>query len=608
MGKHHKRHFSDPALIDLLDRTLQHPVVVKSQGKAKKMRSGEAMLRLMVSKACAGDEASLSAIETILKMGGATKEVSAEEANARTIRLPRSLTNDEFDLCISPSRGRERRWCIALSELSEGDRYLVQDRLEEAWHAFRDELNAANDPKMQIRAIGGLGLVADHFLVKGQLETALACAEEARAAPKVVMPQTDIIEPNESDFTWIELVRAYASILVDANSASMKVITNLCMEPAYYKKTWRDVVSEDVARFRSAGLDCRILEPLIGALSDAPAKRGARELTGHSREFQTAEIMLARGELLQAFEEFLQCYQNGFDRDLSISRMEGIVDELLSREQFHKALDLSLTGLQLVSSTVFAVVRAEALSLLGRNDEAKLAYALLLKDAEASTAELVRARLDRYRRLGVWPQIFDAIFNRIGDPSKLQSDSKAVLATDDVLDSDQQEEITGLDIKLLSASDIQSGDQALGAGFTQVAIEIYARCLRASAKALECNLAPHMVTRKVDDREAAIDRLRLIALEKLKIRDTGAMEDIARTVSALASHAKWPERFRSYVRVCAGGSVEEAKFPTQNGEQIGIVLVEMNQLRGAGLWSVPFQEMEDKLRATVVPSAPRLIR
>ena len=112
------------------------------------MPTGEAILRKLMVDANKGNHRSLIALLDIIEMTGRTKDVSDEERARRTIKLPKPMARDEFDLIASPARAKERqRLLLKYQELEtqgcapEGD----PDRIGQTTGTHRSFV-AAMDP------------------------------------------------------------------------------------------------------------------------------------------------------------------------------------------------------------------------------------------------------------------------------------------------------------------------------------------------------------------------------------------------------------------------------------------------------------------------------
>src|SRR5665213_2730176 len=75
------------------------------------MPTGEAIIRKLMVDATRGNHRSLMALLDIIEMTGRTNEVSDEERERRTLKLPKPKSRDEFDLIASRPAPRNGSAC-----------------------------------------------------------------------------------------------------------------------------------------------------------------------------------------------------------------------------------------------------------------------------------------------------------------------------------------------------------------------------------------------------------------------------------------------------------------------------------------------------------------
>ena len=236
-----------PNVSTLTKALFNEPVPVREGGKTRRMPACEAMFRLQVAQAGAGDARSLFTVMDILEMTGRTTEISDEERDKRAMHLPASMTAEEMDLVRNPAceKQRERSRLTAESDperyasekggltvdvpptIRMGDALAADRRFDEALTAYRSEIAACKqdltaDSSNQTaqdrfrRAVGRIGLLADALLHAGEFERAIEFADTAlaEAATSYWVPKTTAFYGHVTTSSmWIRVVRAHACML-----------------------------------------------------------------------------------------------------------------------------------------------------------------------------------------------------------------------------------------------------------------------------------------------------------------------------------------------------------------------------------------------------------
>jgi tetratricopeptide (TPR) repeat protein len=204
------------------------------------MATCEAMLRVLVNKAGQGNGPALSEMLRLLATTGRTTEITDEEREKRSMRLPRPLTREEMDLKMSPARERDRQRYLAMAEINEaasersedatiprdvrdGDDLVLEAAFNDALASFNLEIARckaqldADKTNEQAqcdyrRGVSRVGLLASQLLEAGKFQQARDFADVALAEAASafwITPKT-VLGIDATNIIWIGVVRAHA--------------------------------------------------------------------------------------------------------------------------------------------------------------------------------------------------------------------------------------------------------------------------------------------------------------------------------------------------------------------------------------------------------------
>jgi tetratricopeptide (TPR) repeat protein len=296
------------------------------------MKTCEAIIRLAVVKARNGDARALTTILAILEKLGATKDVTSEERQNRTIKLARALTMEDYDLLYAPAREKERQYYSAIAECDEkdsgetatsfiraGDAFVAQGKLDDALSAYSQQLalgtvNSANTtsggaaPNDWARAVARIGLLADRLVHVGDFTAALTCAEKA------------ISYDAGFNLTWIHLIWAHANMFLGRISEARDFYLGFQSKKNEMFTSWETIILRDFARFQKAGyshplmteIEKKLVEAGWTAEGRSTQKAAAHTINADDQQFmmlnpdhvQTAALFAEQGKLDEAADVY----------------------------------------------------------------------------------------------------------------------------------------------------------------------------------------------------------------------------------------------------------------------------------------------------------------
>ena len=247
-----------PSVADILKSLFNKKVPVREGSRVRMMETCEAIVRLTVVKARSGDGRALTTILAILEKLGATKDVTSEERQNRTIKLARALTMEDYDLLYAPAREKERQYYSAIAECDEkdggetatsfiraGDEFAAQGKIDDALSSYCQQLalgtvqpadtNGIGDWK---RAVARIGLLADQLVQVGNFAAALKCAEKA------------ISYDAGFNLTWIHLIWAHANMFLGRVSEARDFYLRFQSKKNEMFTSWETIILRDFARFQ----------------------------------------------------------------------------------------------------------------------------------------------------------------------------------------------------------------------------------------------------------------------------------------------------------------------------------------------------------------------
>ena len=270
-----------PNIADALKTLFNKKVPVREGNRVRMMNTCEAIIRLAVVKARNGNARALTTVLTILEKLGATKDVTSEERQRRTIKFVRPNTMNDYDLLYAAAREKERQHCCAIAERHEeiadetvvslirtGDDLAAQGKAEEALATYCQQIaictaQVADNPSEPVlqsnykRAIGRIGLLADQCVFAGDFATALQCADEAIARGAGI------------NLTWIQLIRAHANMFLGKSGEARDFYLGFQSKKNELFTSWETVILQDFVKLRKAGHSHRLMIEIEKKLVDA---------------------------------------------------------------------------------------------------------------------------------------------------------------------------------------------------------------------------------------------------------------------------------------------------------------------------------------------------
>jgi tetratricopeptide (TPR) repeat protein len=628
-----------PNVADILARLFNKKISVRGGYGTQLMGACEAIIRNAVTKAQRGDGRMLTTVLEILEMLGATNVVTAEEREKRTGKLPRSFTQDEYELLLGASREKERQYCRAIIErdeaaagepnlipfhILEGDDFKLQGKLNEALAAYRRQIETfqtklskdENDRAAQAeykRAVVRIGLLADQFLLAGDFSAALQCANQA-------------IELGAgTDLTWIALIRAHAKMFLDRTEQARQFYLHFRTPENQSFGSWEPLILQNFGELRNAGhshpLMIEIEKTLVASGWTAEGRRNDRvESTAASHEdehfilmnpdhVQTAALFAKQGKLDEAVYVYRRVLEKCRARlarepantqtlqelELVVVRFGLLAEQFVYHGHFPTALECT-EELIAVAPEQYSLhaIKAHALMFLGHDEEAQAVYLRYrgqkLGDKLWETAVL--ADFKSLRQNGRSHQLMDKI-------EKLFSKNDWVQPPENV-PARAPVDVGLTEVKLREYDDAHSGDRFFEQGNFDEAFKVYCRAIQVC----QAKLASGPTNlQAVDDRERAIIGIcRLvfmftlehnfqkaveIADEAIKLRPNLAGLNLRRAHAIM--FLDFPDEARAlYKQYRSGKAAPERTLQS-------VILEDFATMRDAGLSHPLMDEIEQKL-------------
>lgn len=628
-----------PNVADILARLFNKKISVRGVYGAKLMGACEAIIRNAVAKAQLGDGRMLTTVLGILDMLGATNAVTAEEREKRTGKLPRSFTQDEYELLQAPSREKERQYCRAIIErdevmagepivipspIQEGDEFTLQGKLNEALAAYCQQIavcrtqlaNEVNDSVAQAdqkRAIARIGLLADQLLLAGDFAAALQCADQA------------IAHGAETDLTWIALIRAHVNMFLDKTEQAREFYLHFRTPENQPFSSWEPFILQNFDELRNAGhshaLMIEIEKKLIAGGWTAEGRRSQRvepTVVNHDdRHFilinpdhiQTGGLLAKQGKLDEAANVYRRILEKCRARlarepahaetrqtlELVVLRFGLLAEQFVYHGRFPTALECVETLLAVAPEQYWLhAIKAHTLMFLGHDDEAQDLYLRYrgqkIGDVRWETAVL--ADFKSFHQKGRLHQLMDKI-EKLFSKNNWEQPPENVPAR-------APANVGVIEIKAREYDDVHSGDRLFEQGKFEEAFKIYCR----SIEICQVKLVNGRVNlQAVDDRQIAISRISDLAFlftielnfkkavevadEAIKVQPNSGSPNIRRAHAVMFLDR--PDEARVlYERYRAGKAGHELTWQS-------VIVEDFAKMRNAGLSHPLMDEIEQKL-------------
>lgn len=553
---------------DLLRRLFDKKIEVRDGAEVRAMPAIEAVIRRAVVAARNGDRRALATIEHLRDQMEIAIEVTDEERQRRTQRLPRSLTREEFDLIKSPAREKDRHRYLAVGEDNEGDRLAAQRDVAGALAFYRHALDSCKerlgqDPRnLQLQeelvsSVARFGLLADQLLYAGDFKNALRCTDEVIAeAPLPIACENDgLLEPDDPQLQWIYLIRAHAQMFTGQETEAREFYRRLRGHERVELTSWETVVLQDFARLQNAGhahplmseIERQFTEAGWSATPGAPIMKeilSARQLSPderqhmllHPEHLQTAELSIQQGKLDEAAEIYRRimatcksklargAHDKAARRDLAqaVTGLGTVAHQFMRQGRFPVALECAeeVVGAAPEQLPVHAI-RATALIFIGQASEALEIVSQHRGKAFGgkSWEALVLEAFAEQRTAGRIRPLMSDIEEQLGRPAATAT--PAVLAT----------RVTGP-----LADDLVSGLRLAQQGDFEEAVEVFGRLIAVCQKNIASERA---VSRYGDEQNRAVSELCTLAMHFLSADEFDMAEKAAAYVlSAMPQHVE----------------------------------------------------------------------
>jgi tetratricopeptide (TPR) repeat protein len=540
-----------PNVADILKALFNKKVPVREGARPRMMKTCEAIIRLAVVKARHGDARALTTVLTILEKLGATKDVTSEERQNRTITLSRAHTMEEYDLLYAPAREKERQYYSAIVECDEkasdettrsfiraGDELAAQGRADEALAIYCQQIalgtsspaDETNDPATlndYKRALNRIGLLADRLLQGGDFATALTCADKAVASG------------GGFNITWIHLVRAHANMFLGKSNEARDFYLSFQSQKNVMFTSWETIILRDFARLQKAGHSHPLMTEIEKKLIEAgwtTEGRGIAKVATHTvkaddQQFmmlnpdhvQTVALFAEQGKLDEAagvyWRNLVKCQtrlakEPGHTEsrqllDLAVARLGVLAEQFVHRGRFATALELTKELIAVASERCrLRAIRAHAMMFLGREDDAQALY--LRYRGQKIGSELweatVLADFNKFRQTGRSHPLMDKVERLFESKDWLQSTNSPPLQNSDI----------AREVSTPQADDIPAGDRLLEQGKLDEALDVYCRRIEISQAKL---VNGRVNLQAIEDRQIAIERISDLAFAFVLQRD-----------------------------------------------------------------------------------------
>jgi tetratricopeptide (TPR) repeat protein len=240
---------------NLLKQLINEVIEIKVGEEHRRMPVIKAIMHVLTSQSLNGDASAPSTLMDVYAMTGQMEELSDDAKRQRQMRLPVPLSPEEYDLLKSPARERERQRYLAIAREAESYQLAAAGRraealalvlrdLEEAKARWAREPGKAELQAALDRAVVGLGLLADAFLLAGEFARARQWAERALA---------DGRDEQQDALRWLAVIRIHALMFLGAVEAARDFYLQLRHDKHVVLTSWQTVVLQDFARLRAGG-------------------------------------------------------------------------------------------------------------------------------------------------------------------------------------------------------------------------------------------------------------------------------------------------------------------------------------------------------------------
>jgi tetratricopeptide (TPR) repeat protein len=535
-----------PNVADILATLFNKKITVREGYETRLMSACEAIIRHAVAKARSGDGRVLTTVLDILDKLGVTKDVTAQEREKRTLKLPRPYTLDEYDLIHTPSREKERQYYRALIERQEtvavdgasvpsairdGDEFQRQGHPDRALVAFRRQITdchneltknansgvAQNDLK---RVVARIGLLAEQHLLAANFATALACADEALSHSEV------------TDLTWIALIRAHANMFLNRTDEARKFYLGFRTAENLVATSWESYILRNFGELRKVGHSHPLMVEIEKKLFDAgwiaqgrrTTKIGPTVAINHAdRQFmlmnpehvQTAALLAEQGKLDEAAEVYRRILTKCRARlandptnaetrqmlDLVILRFGGLAEQFAYGGRFPTALECAEELLAVDPANYgLQAIKAHALMFIGQSDAAQAIYLRYRgqKVRNVSWETAVLADFEKFRQKCRLNPLMEKVVTLFAKNVSTPPPKDPPTPTNVQLDTNPTA------IKAIEYSDVGSGDRLVQEGEFEEALKVYLRCISTCQARLANG---RMNLQAVDDYYLAISRI-----------------------------------------------------------------------------------------------------
>ena len=566
-----------PNVADILKALFNKKVPIREATRMRRMKTCEAIIRLAVVNARKGDARALTTVLAILEKLGATKDVTREERQNRTIKLPRPTTKADYDLLYAPAREKERHYYCAIIERAEettdetaaafiraGDEFVAKDKFDEALNAYcqqiamctaqpADTTNGAVALDDHKRAVARIGLLADRLIHAGDYTAALTCAEKAIASGAGF------------NLTWIQLIRAHANMFLGRISAARDFYLSFQSNKNVTFTSWETVILQDFARFQRAGhshpLMTEIEKKLVEAGWTAEGRRTqktAHTINADDQQFimlnpdhvQTAALLTAQGKL----DEAADIYRRNLAKcpahlakeprhaeshqllDLVVARLELLAEQFVQHGRFATALEITDELIAAAPDRYqIHAIRAHAMMFLGRDDDAQVLYT-------------------RYRGQKLGSELWETVV--LGDFARLRQGGRShplmhkierlfeskdwVQPTDNV---PLQKNNCAVQATPAPADDIPAGNRMLEEGKLDEALKVYRRRIEISQAKL---VHGRVNLQAIEDRQIAVERISDIAFSFALRGEFQKAIAVGDEAIAVLPNSVWPNLRRAH--------------------------------------------------------------
>lgn len=569
-----------PNAADILKVLLNEKVSVREGNRVRKVAKCEAIILRLVAKAQSGDARAIDTVNWLRQKFGAPA-VTSEERVKRTLRLPRSLERDEYDLLHADGREKERQLYLAIAEhqaaadstnltpVDVGDQRAMQGKADDALAAYGRQIaicqtrltNDASDALAQKhykRAIARIGLLADQFLFAGEFATALKCADEAIAQGGVAITYGITI-----DLTWVELIRAHVNMFLGRTDEARQRYLRFHSLENIAMTNWEMLILQDFERLRSTGYSSPLMIEIEQKLAAAgwrtdgfvPQKKSSA-MSSDDRYFtivnpedlKTAALYRVDGKLDDArkvYERTIQKCRATLQKEpgsseaaktmqAAITQFSALARQFLEAARFPSAVECAEQLMVLAPKQYdLQAVRAHALMFIGNSEEARELYLRYRghKIGEAAWETVVLADFKKFREAG--------------RATLLMADIEALFKNDPTeVDTTPIHEIRNAEAVVAQPDDIGSADRLFEQGKVDEALEVYRRRIEICQGKL-VNGRTNM--QALEDRQIAVDRISDLSFYLTVNREFEKALALADEASRLLPNSVWANVRRAHI-------------------------------------------------------------